>query len=101
MSVRGVVRTMNERASSQVELSVSQSSEVSEPRTARAFSRADRKQLTMLPPYSRSRLTNSNTARGSIVSWRSRYACSICSAFMVELNDWVSLSPDWGSSDIR
>jgi hypothetical protein len=40
---------MKERASSQVEFSVSQSSEVSEPRTARAFSRAARRQLTMLP----------------------------------------------------
>ena len=62
---------MKERASSQVEFSVSQSSEVKEPRTARAFSRAERRQLTMLPPYSRSRLTNSKTARGSIVSYRS------------------------------
>ena len=50
MSARSAPRTMNVRTSSQVELSVSQSSEVSEPRTARAFSRAERRQLTMLPP---------------------------------------------------
>ena len=40
MSAPGVRRAAIERASSQVEFSVSHSSEVSEPRTARAFSRA-------------------------------------------------------------
>ena len=68
MSAFGERRDARDRASSHVELSVTQSSEVSEPRTARAFSRAARRQLKMLPLYSRSRLTNSNTARGSTVS---------------------------------
>ena len=48
VGVGGAAAAM-ERASSQVEFRVSQSSEVSEPRTARAFSRAERRQLKMLP----------------------------------------------------
>jgi hypothetical protein len=46
---RGRAARAMKRASSQVEFRVSQSSEVSEPRTARAFSRAARRQLKMLP----------------------------------------------------
>jgi hypothetical protein len=89
------------RTSSQVEFRVSHNSDVSEPRTARAFSRAARRQLKMLPLNSRSRLTNSNTARGSMRSWRSRYGSSMWRARMVALKESASVSPECGSSDIR
>ena len=68
MSSCGEVREARERASSQVEFSVSHNSDVSVPRTARAFSRAARRQLRMLPANSRSSVTNSNTARGTMTA---------------------------------
>ena len=101
MSAWGELRAARVRASSQVEFNVSHNSDVSEPRTARAFSRATRRQLKMLPLNSRSRLTNSNTARGSMVSCRAQYASSICNAVMVYRNDCARAASSCGNSDMR
>ena len=59
------------RASSQVELKVSHISEEIEPRTARAFSRAERRQLRMLEGLPRSNARKSITRCGSTSSCRS------------------------------
>jgi len=56
------------RASSQVELKVSHISEEMEPRTARAFSRAERRQLRMLDELPVSKAMKSMTQCGSIRS---------------------------------
>ena len=59
------------RASSQVELKVSHISEEIAPRTARAFSRAARRQLRMLEGLPVSKARKSMTQCGSTWSWRS------------------------------